>query len=328
MTAVLWLWLLATLPSSSSCAQGDWARVTLEPDVLETRGGRQLEALLTRHLAGQGVHACAAGTPGEAPLAIRIAAPHPDRVSVEVQRADGVALERFVMLGRVKQNGRALTLAITVDELVRAARALPVASPPEPEPVPEPPSPPPPPPPAPTPVKRPPAARASRWGVGLAGAGEQSRGGLLLLGGDLTLQWRGAGRWALEGALGIRRSPEAASLHGSVHAVSARAAAGPAFALWRRDRWRLEARAALASHHLWWRPTATPAGTARADQALALTVDAGPRLTCSLPASLLLGAALSAGYVLRGAEAQDDGARVTALRGALVAAGLSLARSF
>jgi hypothetical protein len=286
-----------------------------------------LATQLAAGLAARHIELCVdAGhlTVGQVASEIAFAGSPATTVTITVRDAiTGKLVAREVDLRSVPVDAQPLTLALAVDELLRASwveRTL-ADAPPSTRPVPreidealgasgEKPA-------------RPGAAPRGRWQLGAAIAAERFGGGSTQAGVDLAARISLLARLDLEGTVGLRRETPVRATDGVVHGTAIDAALDAAVVLEPRPgRWELELLA--GGRILGLDVSGDPRAGARGGDvsATALTLDAGLRAGLRTTRALAFSLTAMFGVPLRSVDILDGTTRVAGLSGPLVALAL------
>jgi hypothetical protein len=216
------------------CAQGPWVELAFAgvewPVTLQANAASDLQAGL--HLRGIGVCTLGLAPPGSAPVArITLSLNDANQVVVGIHIQDAMTdkqVARSVDLRTVSPDARALALAQSIDELLRASWIeLTIHEPPPSAP------------PIPEEVQRaiePKPVPAERLQVlGARFASELYTGGVKLLGADALVVFWLQPRLAFSFALGLRAGLRVDSPHGSIGVSALTASTGLVFPLWPRS---------------------------------------------------------------------------------------------
>jgi hypothetical protein len=319
----LWTALVAALVMMPSLARaaadecGDsarpWIRVRIGP---AEPLGDDVVAQLRAELSARGIDAClepaTARSPETATLLIAAVRDGAPRYTIEVGDAlTGKRVDREVDLSRTPPDGRALALAVSADELLRATWAeLAVQDAPQPR------------------IVVPPAVKAlidssiperatpATLRLGVGAAVERFAGGMMLLGGDVRGEtWLGS-RAAAVLAAGVRASPEVASTLGQVRTTAVHAGLGARFAVTPdRSPAGLDACLSFDLFGVRFDPDAGKGATATSanDWALAAAGSVGAWAAVTRWMRVRLSAGI--GWPIRAVAAAADGDRVTASTG-------------
>lgn len=297
-------------PASDACAAQRHVALSFGAD-LEVELQREIKADLTSDLAARGLSVCTDGadTAGRALADVRVERRDGSRYSIEVfDRTTDKRVSRDVSLARIPSNGRALAIAIAIDELLRASwaeLALRV-QPGPPNPTPAPPAPP-------TPKAAPPK-RSLR--LALSGSYVGSRERFDAFGGALSLESFPLGWGWLRGRAGLLRAVTRNVPEGelSVWGGQANLTLGACTALAA-----LDARVCIGAQSelltLRFKGTSDGSARGRARTKAILSEDAIVHLTIPLAGSWSMGLGSGLGVVLLGAQVTDGTGTVARIEG-------------
>lgn len=282
--------------------------------------------LLRAELGPHRIDACTAGAPGApSPIATVALSPREGRVAIDVEVRDAVTAKRVsreIDLTSIPPDGRAFALASAIDELLQASwaeLALPSA--------------PPPPQPVPNQVRErvettlhPPAAAHRRVAtLGLALGLEHYAGGQSLVGPDLRSALAVSPRVALDLHLGYRTGLTVAAPDGDVRSSALLFGAGGAWSLTPPSaQLGLDALVRFDVARVSFFASATSGAIASSGTETAVLGALGPRGWLRIGAAWRLALDVLVVAPFRPARATDNGAVVTSVSGAGIAAALSV----
>ncbi len=325
LAAVTCLFVARRSDAAPSCGRPDrpWVSVTFAggewPAPLTTSVLGDLRVGLARH----GIDACVDGTgPPQPRLAdVRIAWQGDPKVVVTVEINDSVThkrVSRDVDLSSVPSDGRGFAIAIATDELVWASWVELAMKPREKAP------------PKPAPPREVVAGietelpRGSESRLGAQAALEHFGGGQTHIGGDAVLTVPLGERLGFDARLGMRVGRDAASEHGRVSSQALGIAAHLRYVMLRASSLELGALAGARASLVQFEGEAAERATDRAASGTVVSVRAGVVSSLELGAGIWLELGGTAGYVLRGLEATDDGRVVSGASGVELGAALGL----
>lgn len=282
-------------------------------------------AHLAAELTARDLDVCLTSLPSAAGVAIvTLSSAGSDAVVVSVDdRLTRKLVRRHVALAGVPGEGRALTVAIVADELLRASwaelrlRAAPPSAQTVPAQIAK--------------VVDADAARAApaQGELAVHVAGERYGGGVAHAGPDLLLAWALTRRWSVRGGIGYRWAPPIGSVNGDVTSTALGTIIGVPFALVAPER-QLGASllAQLTAARLTVSGRPSPSGRAYTGSATVFGTEVGVELWWRIAARWRLLADVTAGYLWRGAGMQDGDVVVAAAAGVVLAARAGLGVSF
>jgi hypothetical protein len=317
--------LSASRSDAASCGRADrpWVSVTFVggdwPESLTTSVLGDLRVGLARH----GIDACQEGAGPAHPMlaVVRIAWQSDPKVVVTVEINDSVThkrVSRDVDLSSVPSDGRGFAIAIATDELVWASWVELAMKPREKAP------------PKPSPPREVVAGvetelpRGGGSRLGAQAALEHFGGGQTHIGGDATLGVPIGERFGFEARLGMRVGRDTAAEHGQVLSQALGIAAHVRYAMLRASSLELGALAGARASVLQFEGEAAESATDRAASGVVVSARAGVVSSLALGGGIWLELGGTAGYVLRGLEATDDGQVVSGASGAELGAALGL----
>ncbi len=305
---------------SPPCGARGWPWVRLADDVLAPPFDAAFRALLVAQL-GAGLEArhielCAArdGTPGDgAASEVSLSAAQGDVVTVAVRDAiTGKRLAREVPLASVPRDARPLTLALAVDELLRASWVeLALADAPTPE----------------HPVPREIDVRVAperrRWDLGAALAVDHFGAGTIQTGFDIVVRGAPAPPIFIHFALGLRGGATTHAVDGDVRSTALDADVGVDLVMPPRVR-RWEIALAVDGRLIHARFSGQPHIDARGDDAAATAIYLGAGLRGSVRLTRAFGLSLTGSFSVpvHAVDVYDGDARVAGLSGPLLSLAL------
>jgi hypothetical protein len=308
------------------CPARGWPWVRLADDVLPAPFDAAFRSVLVAQL-GAGLEArhvelCVASDslPGDgAASEIALWAAQGEILTVAVRDAiTGKRLAREVPLASVPRDARPLTVALAVDELLRASWVeLALADAPAPAlPVPREIA-------ALVPVPAPTTAERHRWQLGAELAAEHFGGGDVQAGVDVVARGALVPQLLVRAALGLRRGATVRAADGDVHSTSLDADVGLELVLPPRER-RAEIALVVESRLIRARFSGEARGDARAGDAAATAIYVGAGLRGSVRLTRAFGLSLAGAFDLpvHDVDVFDGGTRVTGLSGPLLSLAL------